>query len=150
MPDAKECALLLLLLIQARETSPESRCPAPWSARFLSDECRVGFSEVDASLLLVPIRPGVPQTETFMRLSLSCFQSATKQRKNMKKISWTILWLSLHPPKTLKNGYIRAVFSLFPHLDLAITSTATWPPDSTSYDVLVHLMMALQGDEGTG
>jgi hypothetical protein len=33
--------------------------------------------------------------------------------ENMKKISRTILWLSLHFPKTLKNGYIRAVFSLF-------------------------------------
>jgi hypothetical protein len=33
--------------------------------------------------------------------------------ENMKKISWTILWLSLHFPKTLKNAYIRAVFSLF-------------------------------------
>jgi hypothetical protein len=47
--------------------------------------------------------------------------------KNMKKISWTILWLSLHFPKTLKNAYIRAVFSLFAHPDLAITRTATWP-----------------------
>jgi hypothetical protein len=33
--------------------------------------------------------------------------------ENMKKISMTILWLSLYFPKTLKNGYIRAVFSLF-------------------------------------
>ncbi len=70
--------------------------------------------------------------------------------KNMKKISWTILWLSLHFPKTLKNAYLRAVFSLFARRDLAITCTATWPPDSTPYDVLVGLMMALQDDEGTG
>jgi hypothetical protein len=33
--------------------------------------------------------------------------------ENMKKTNPTILWLSLHFPKTLKNAYIRAVFSLF-------------------------------------
>ena len=61
----------------------------------------------------------------------------------MKKISWTILWLSLHFSKSLKNGYIRVFFSLFPHPDPAITCTATWPPDSTPDDILGTLMMAL-------
>ncbi len=49
----------------------------------------------------------------------------------MKKTNPTILYLSLHFPKTLKNGYIHAFFSLFPRPDLAITYTVTWPPDST-------------------